>query len=111
MINGTRTRKRRAQDTELDLVASANDINDIKSPIVIVREGQIIPIENPDQDTKAAAFHEALRLRLPSRLAPSTDLDHMRWDISIRTFWTRMISSVCLVVSGLTGRIGRWSAY
>lgn len=108
MINGTRTRKRRAQDTELDLVASANDIDDIKSPIVIIREGQINPIENPDQDTKAAAFHEALRLRLPSRLAPSTDLDHMRWDISTRTFWTRMISSVCLVVSGLTGRIGRW---
>lgn len=111
VINGTRTLKRRAEDTELDLVASANNVDDVKSPIVIIREGQIYPIDNPDQDKKAAASQEALRPPLPSQLAPSTDLDHMRWDISIRTFWTRMISSVCLVVSGLTGRIGRWSAY
>ncbi|KAF7540230.1 hypothetical protein G7Z17_g12254 [Cylindrodendrum hubeiense] len=88
VINGIGTCKRRAQDTELDLVASAKDIKDLGSPIVIHRKGQIVSIEDSDQDVQAS--------------------DHMRWNIPILAFWTRMISSVYTAVSGLTGRIGRW---
>ncbi|KAH7134839.1 hypothetical protein B0J13DRAFT_561377 [Dactylonectria estremocensis] len=87
-INGIQTRKRRAQDTELDLVASVNGIENIESPIVILRQGQVIPIDSPDQNEQ--------------------ELDYMRWNIPIVTFCTRMISNVYSAVSGLGDRIGRW---
>ncbi|KPM34055.1 hypothetical protein AK830_g12516 [Neonectria ditissima] len=89
VINGSRTRKRPAQSTEIELVASNNGIHEDGSPIYIRREGRIIPIEVSDQETQ----------------------DPMRWELPQSSFlalFTRMISSVYVAVSGLTGRIGRW---
>ncbi|KAF5019756.1 hypothetical protein F66182_8228 [Fusarium sp. NRRL 66182] len=49
VVNGIQTRKRRAQDTEIELVAAENGITNTTDPIVTVHESETVPTEEPGQ--------------------------------------------------------------
>ncbi|KAM0352851.1 hypothetical protein ACHAPU_001733 [Fusarium lateritium] len=49
VVDGIQTRKRRAQDTEIELVAAENGITDIKAPIITLRAGETVSNKEPGQ--------------------------------------------------------------
>jgi hypothetical protein len=49
VVNGIQTRKRHAEDNEIELVAAVNGITDTSHPIVTIREGETVPNVEPGQ--------------------------------------------------------------
>ncbi|KAL2680708.1 hypothetical protein Neosp_008311 [[Neocosmospora] mangrovei] len=49
VVNGIQTRKRHAEDTEIELVAAVNGITDTSHPIVTIREGETVSNVEPGQ--------------------------------------------------------------
>ncbi|KAF5657360.1 Ubl-specific protease [Fusarium heterosporum] len=49
VVDGIQTRKRRAQDTEIELVAAENGITNIKVPVITLRAGETAPNKEPGQ--------------------------------------------------------------
>ncbi|KAM0420703.1 hypothetical protein ACHAPT_011485 [Fusarium lateritium] len=87
VVNGIQTRKRYAEDTEIELVAAVNGITDTSDPIVTIREGETVPDKEPGQQA-----HNSYRM-----------LGFLPGPRSL----TRMISSIYSAVSGLGDKIGR----
>ncbi|KAM5348534.1 hypothetical protein ACJ41O_008358 [Fusarium nematophilum] len=87
VVNGIQTRKRRAEDTEIELIAAINGITDTTAPIVTVREGRTVPNEEPGQE--------------------ANNLYRMLGFLPGAGSVTRMISSIYSAVSGLGDTIGR----
>ncbi|KAF4982539.1 hypothetical protein FZEAL_1849 [Fusarium zealandicum] len=84
-VNGRKTRKRRAQDTEIELVAAVNGIQDTTAPIIIIREGETVPNQELGQQAN-------ITYRMLGFLPGAGSL-------------TRMISSIYTAVTGLGDRI------
>ncbi|KAI5457243.1 hypothetical protein BGZ63DRAFT_427964 [Mariannaea sp. PMI_226] len=84
VINGHPTRKRFAQTTEFELVASINDIETTNPPVVITREGEIIPSGISDENSQIQ--------------------NSMRWT-AIFTFFSRMILNLPSAFSGFAGKL------
>lgn len=57
VINGQLTRKRRAEDSEIELVASINGITDTTSPIITSREGKTTSESDLGHQAKVSWFH------------------------------------------------------
>ncbi|ENH74178.1 Ubiquitin-like-specific protease 1 [Fusarium oxysporum f. sp. cubense race 1] len=49
VVDGIQTRKRRAEDTEIDLVAAQIGVTDTSTPIVTLRQGETVPSEESGQ--------------------------------------------------------------
>lgn len=47
VVDGIQTRKRRAEDTEIELVAAENGITNTTYPIVTIRKGETVPNNEP----------------------------------------------------------------
>ncbi|KAJ3461873.1 hypothetical protein MRS44_010426 [Fusarium solani] len=87
VVNGIQTRKRHAEDNEIELVAAVNGITDTSHPVVTIREGETVPNVEPGQQ----AYNS---YRMLGFLPGPRSL-------------TRMISSIYSAVSGLGDKIGR----
>ncbi|KAF4972800.1 hypothetical protein FSARC_700 [Fusarium sarcochroum] len=89
VVNGIQTRKRRAQDTEIELVAAENGITNTTDPIVTIREGETetVPTEEPGQQ----AHNSSRMLGITS---------------SARSI-TRMITSIYSAFTGIGETISR----
>ncbi|KAF7562592.1 hypothetical protein G7046_g1542 [Stylonectria norvegica] len=96
-IHGRRPGKRRAEDTELDLVAATNDIPDVSSPVTIAREGSDSgsDIDPSDIENNAGDTHQR------------TTSDHMFGKFPVPGSITRMISNIYSAISGLGDTISR----
>ncbi|KAM0238396.1 hypothetical protein ACHAP5_008634 [Fusarium lateritium] len=58
VVDGIQTRKRRAEDTEIELVAAENGITNTTDPIVIIRKGETVPNNEPVQQVHAYQIAE-----------------------------------------------------
>ncbi|KAF5630372.1 Ubl-specific protease [Fusarium tjaetaba] len=55
VVDGIQTRKRRAEDTEIDLVAAQIGVTDTSSPIITLRQGETVPSEESGQQAHTSS--------------------------------------------------------
>jgi hypothetical protein len=55
VVDGIQTRKRRAEDTEIDLAAAQIGVTDTSTPIITLRQGETVPSEESGQQANVSA--------------------------------------------------------
>ncbi|WZH48055.1 Ubl-specific protease [Fusarium acuminatum] len=87
VVDGIQTRKRRAEDTEIELVAAENGTTNTRDPIVTIRKGETFPNNEP------------------GRQVPNSN--RMLGITSSARSITRMITSIYSAVTGISETISR----
>ncbi|CAM1509224.1 Fc.00g029630.m01.CDS01 [Cosmosporella sp. VM-42] len=116
VINGSPSRKRPAEDSELELVAAVEGIKDLTSPVVITRQGNTSNSENITQAAstnnlaqEATSTNNTTREALPTvHLAQEADNTHpMLGRLPVPAPITRMINSIYETISSFGEKVYR----
>ncbi|KAF9765974.1 hypothetical protein IL306_001673 [Fusarium sp. DS 682] len=111
VVNGIQTRKRRAQDTEIELVAAQIGVTDTKDPIVTLRQGETVPNEESGQEAHVSSSLVTCLLAVCLiDLIPQTSNRMLGITPGPRSI-TRMISHIYSAVTGIGETISRISTF
>ncbi|QGI86430.1 hypothetical protein CEK25_013159 [Fusarium fujikuroi] len=105
VVDGIQTRKRRAEDTEIDLVAAQIGVTDTSTPIVTLRQGETVPNKKSGQQAHVSASLVICMLALTHPI-PQTSCRMLGITTGARSI-TRMISSLYSAFTGIGETITR----
>lgn len=105
VVDGIQTRKRRAEDTEIDLVAAQIGVTDTSTPIVTLRQGETVPNKESGQQAHVSTSLVICMLALTHPI-PQTSSRMLGITTGARSI-TRMISSLYSAFTGIGESITR----